>query len=115
MWLGEPVDVEVSRSASVLIGLQFFDDVSGEPLDLTGYTIAGKVAPAEGEASVYSPIVNISDPTQGWVDVTFDGAELDGIGGLKEKATAHYELVASSGGVDVIALRGSLFIIPGVQ
>ena len=115
MWLGEPVDFEVSRSASVSAGLQFFDDVSGEPLDLTGYTIVGKVAPAEGEASVYSPIVDISEPSQGWVDVTFDGAELDGIEGLKEKATAHYELIASVGGDDVVALRGSLFIIPGVQ
>lgn len=115
MWLGEPLDIEVSRSASLLIGLQFFDEVTDTPLDLSGYSFAGKVAPVEGDASVYSPVVAVSEAEQGWVDVTFDGTELDGIEGLKEKATAHYEITASKSGVEVIAVRGSLFIIPGVQ
>jgi len=114
MWLADPIPLEVSRVADILIGLQFFDEDTDLPLDLTGFTFSAKVAMTDGEASFYSPAVTVDDVINGSVNVNFAGTGFSSVAGPTESVTLAYQIIATADAIDVIAMRGPLTLSPGI-
>lgn len=112
-WLRGNVPIEVSRVAQVTLGFQVFDDVTGDPINLVGYSILCNIAPADGEAPIANHAPVSSDLTIGAFDILFDGPSY-AIEGKQETVILSYQIVAFNDTDKVILCRGSLALTPGI-
>lgn len=110
MWTPLDLPIEVSRNGVTGIGLEVWDDVASEALDLTGLTFTCKVARALGEPQITAFAVEIVDAVSGEIDIEFDGRIIS-VQGEKEIVRLVYEVKSSLG--DTL-LRGPLYLIPGI-
>lgn len=110
MWTPLDVPIEVSRNGITGIGLEIWDEVANQPLDLTGISFYCRVGKALGEPSVAQFGVNVADALMGAIDITFDGSKLQ-VQGVKEIVRLAYEIKSSEGDTVV---RGPLYLIPGI-
>jgi hypothetical protein len=115
MWLRDPIDIELTRNSAAPIGLQFWDESSDSPFDLSGYTFTCRVGIAEGQGVLTTFPCVVTDPLAGAVDIAFDGSTLALQDGRKDIITLAYQVLATSNGVTFTALRGSIILTPGVR
>jgi len=116
MWLRDPIDIEVQRNANVPIGFQLLDYNTGEPIDISGYTILMKVAANAGEAAIATFNAVVSAPLLGSFDINLLGASFPSDGNTKEEVNLAYDLIANDGtNGPVIMARGTLILNPGVN
>lgn len=111
MWTPVDIPIEVSRNGVTPLGFQFWDDVAGEPLDITGETVTCRVAMALGEAAIAFPSVTVVDAASGQFDITFNGSVFSEVGGTKEIVRLAYEVKIEE---VLTVMRGPLILIPGI-
>lgn len=114
MWIKDSVDIEVARNTTTPIGFQLWDEVSQLPLDITGFSFTCSIALADGEKAIISHNVDISDAENGEFNIVFDGRSYQAVPGMKELSKATYQIIADDGDAPVTALRGAIFIVPGI-
>lgn len=114
MWLRDPLAIEVSRTAVTPVGFQLWDEPSNSPLDITGFTFSCNVSRIEGSARVASHPVDVTSYTNGEFEVIFDGSVY--VGASMSEVDYAYEVKATDGsGQSVIAMRGPLIVVPGIN
>lgn len=116
MWLREPINIELTRNSSSPIGLQFWDEDADAPLDISNYTnFTCRVAKEEGGTVVAVFECNIINAETGLLDILFNGTALAGQPGPREIITLAYQVLASSANETFTAMRGSIFLTPGIS
>lgn len=114
MWLREPVPIEVSAVASTPIGFQLWDEDANEPLSITGMTVSCTVARVDGIGAQITHPVDVTEPSSGQFNIDFDGRIYPNPG--QNAVTYSYQVKISDGqGYSVIAMRGPIFLVPGIS
>lgn len=114
MWLRDPIPIEVARVAVTPIGLQFVDQTTCVPLNISGFTFTCKVAIADGLSSTVTHPVTVDDVTNGEISISFDG-RMYNAAGLQECVTLSYQVIATDElNTPVVALRGPIYLVPGI-
>lgn len=114
MWTPLDVPIEVSRNGTTPIGLQIWDEISGEPVDLTDCVVSCRVSETLGSPPRAIYPIDPVDLQNGEFDILIDGGALSGIGGANQIVRMAYEIKSESGGITVTVMRGPLILIPGI-
>lgn len=114
MWLGEDVEISVSRIGFTEFGFTITDFVTDLPLNITGMKVRFAVAQSAGGTSILSfPEIEPSDPINGGFDLSFDGADFSSIDGQQELVELYYNGLLVDGDKEYMFIRGPLNLYPG--
>jgi len=106
--------IEVTRT-SAWRRLLRLRDAAGDPIDLTGATIALDVKYAGGPGTVLaSADISMPDPAAGEFVATVDGADFDEVPGPHEPVPLAFDIRAEQDGLATVLARGELLLLPGV-
>ena len=114
MWMGEPVNYSVQRNSVTPLGFTI-KDIDGNIVNLSRYTIAMKVAVAEGE-----PVFLTIEPSNPELDIgkfnmMINGSDFANIPGKTEKVSLAYNILATdANSYSYVLMRGALILTPGV-
>lgn len=115
MWMSNPVDIEVARNTTTPIGFQFWDMTADAPLNISGFSFVCRVAGADGQSLIAIHSVDVINALIGQCDIIFDGRAYGELPGIKEFVKASYQVIANDGSNPVTAIRGSIFLVPGIN
>jgi len=107
--------IELQRNERKLIELAVTDR-SGAVIDLTNATITCPVGLAPGLGTILMNWdVTLVEPSAGRLIVELDGITLDPlVAGDQDQISLVYNLVAVQSGQQLVLLRGTIFLNPGV-
>lgn len=110
------LDIEVPRNGDYFAGWTLRDQNTGEPLDVTGWTLAMQVRHVAGQGSVVaSAQFSGRIDHAGYFDVLLLGSDFAAVPGGSEIVRLAYDFRATDAdGVRVIETRGQIILIPGV-
>lgn len=113
MWLRDPLVIEVADNTATPIGFQFWDEASDSPLDISDYTMACNVAPADGQSRIASFPVEITDAENGECECLFNGSAFGG--GRGERVFTGQWIATDASGDSVTAARIIILVNEGID
>ncbi|KEZ17151.1 hypothetical protein CP98_03649 [Sphingobium yanoikuyae] len=110
--------IEIQRNADFLVGLNFKDRNTGEPLDISGWDFTLQVKYVGGIAATAITSGAFSDQIgpSGTVNLLIRGSNFSSVPGSQERVTLAYDLLAKDAdGYVVCQMRGPVHLLPGVS
>lgn len=95
MWLRDNIDIGVARNASTPISLQFIDEYSNEPVDLTDYSASMSISTVAGTPPIANIDVVIDAPLDGGLSVTLNGSDFSEVDGVDAFRVNNVRVVAA--------------------
>jgi hypothetical protein len=110
------LNIEVPRNGDYFGGWQLHDRNTGDPLDITGWTLALRVRPIAGAGSVIASAEFLNrEDAAGYFDVLLRGTAFSSVAGATEIVRLAYDFRAiDADGIRVIQTRGHIILMPGV-
>lgn len=112
--MSRDLDLEVPRNGNYYQEWQLCDS-DGEPINLTGATLAMDCRAIAGDTSVIaSAAILLVEPLNGQFTVNWDGSDFDNVEGKTEIVRLAYDLKRIAGGIAEIPVRGHIVLMPEV-
>jgi len=111
------MDIEIQRNGDYLAGWQLTDDQTGDPLDITGWTLALEVRTVAGigGAAIASATFQNRVDAEGYFDILIEGADFSAVPNPMNIANLAYDFVATDdAGARIVEVRGHIILTPGV-
>ncbi|MBB5709355.1 hypothetical protein [Sphingomonas xinjiangensis] len=110
------LDIEVPRNGDYCQGWWMEDQETGEPIDITGWTLGLSVRAVAGQGSVIaSAAFRNRDDVAGYFEPLLSGQQFDGVPGANRIVRLAYDFRATDAeGIRVIETRGQIILHPGV-
>lgn len=112
------IAIRVPRNADFTSSLTLVDKLTGDPIDITGWTFALHIKSSASPDSPTLSIANFSniDGENGSMDMIIRGESLSGVPGEQEVVRLAYDLLGrDEEGVTALTIEGEILLTPGVS